>query len=272
MAQAPPPHRVAVITGAANGLGRALALTLAGRGHTLALVDTDAAGLERLREALGSTAARCTVHPADIADEQAVAAAHAAIVAQHRQVDLLINNAAISISRPFLMADAADMERVLAVNLGGTVRMCRHFLPDLRRSTDARLVNIISAFALLGFPGKTAYASSKAAVMGFTQALRTELGGPSLRVSLVIPPPMATGFLDSGAHLSEAKRAAEQAFVREHAMGVDDVAARIVRRVLKGDPRIVIGPAMFWADLAVRLFPSTTHRVLGRWKHRFRFI
>lgn len=262
--------RVVVITGAANGLGAALAGAFAKRGYALALIDTDAAGLERVRNTLLGT--HCSTHVVDIADEHAVAAAHTTIIAEHGCADLVINNAAVSMSVPFEASSTDDMKRLFAVNYWGTVHLCRQFLPDLRRRKKAHLVNIISGFAVLGFPGKTAYGPSKAAVLGFSQALRTELAGPSVHVSVVIPPPMVTRILGSGPHASEEKRAAEQRFIARNAMDVDKVAERIARRVLKGDPRIVIGASMFWADLAARLFPSTVHRMIGKRKDRFDFL
>lgn len=262
-----PSPPAAVITGAAHGLGRALAFALAKRGFALALIDTDATALAQVHEQLRTTTS-CTTHAADVADQAAVQQAHADILAAHGRVDWLINNAAVSMTVPFAASSTADMQRLMAVNYWGTVHACRQFLPDLHRRTDAHLVHIISGFALLGFPNKTAYAASKAAVMGFTQALRTELHGSHVRTSLVLPPAMGTDILRSGPHLGEAGLTAEQRFLQRHGMAVDRVAERIVRCASKGRPRIVIGRSTWWLDRAARLFPSAVHTAIGRRKGR----
>src|SRR2546423_1047594 len=167
-------NKVALVTGAANGLGKALATELYKQGCHLALLDIDLPGLEKLKTELQQDGQKITILKTDVANEQEIIAAQKQVIEQHKQVDILINNASISISQFFEQLDLADYRQLFAINFWGTVYCTKYFLPDLKQRPESRLVNIISDFALMGFPGKTSYASSKAAVMGFTNALKTE--------------------------------------------------------------------------------------------------
>lgn len=257
-------NKVAVVTGAAHGLGRAMAHELRRQGCSLALIDQDASGLDALLIALGPAGPRATAHCLDVSDEPAVAHARTEICAAHGAVDILINNAGISLSLRFAEMEPEALRHVIAVNFWGAVYCSRHFLPDLSARPESRLVNISSGFGLMGFPGKTAYGASKGALNSFTQCLNAELHGRSPKVCLVIPPPMDTGLVRNGLHGSEASRAAELNFLRRKGMPPERAAARIVRGIYIGRSRIVVGPMMYWIDLLSRLFPAA----LGWWAGR----
>ena len=265
-------HQVIVITGAAGGLGGALAKTFYSQGGHLALIDVDLGGLERLKEGLERADQRITIYQADVASEEQVALTRKLIIEQHSRVDMLINNAGISISQYFEQVTVTDFRKLFEVNFWGTIYCSRYFIADLNRQSGSHLVNIISTFALLGFPGKTAYGSSKSAIMGFTNALKTELGGTHTKVSLVIPPPMDTGLVWSGPHMDKVKQQREAVFIKKKALPVDKVAERIVKGIRKGKYRIVIGSMMFWTDLASRLFPTLVHHEITRHKGRYEFL
>ena len=145
-------NKVAVVTGSAGGLGQALARELHRRGCHLALLDIDYQGLVALKDALETGERRITIHPTDVAREQDVLSARADILALHGRVDILINNAGISISRAFGRMSLPDYKRLFDVNFWGTVYCTRHFLPELQQQPDGHLVNIVSDFALMGFP------------------------------------------------------------------------------------------------------------------------
>jgi short-subunit dehydrogenase len=264
--------KVAVITGAANGLGKALALELHNRKFHLALVDVDGEGLARLQEALGGKGQTVSAHRVDVGNEADVVRSRDEILLAHGRVDMLVNNAGISISQPFLEMNLDDYRRLLDVNFWGTVYCTRHFLPHLQNQQESRLVNVISDFALMGFPGKSAYASSKSAVMGFTNCLKTELAGSGLSVSLVIPPPMDTGLVRMGRHVNEQKRAREAAFLKKHGMQPDEAARRIVGAILNGNYRVVVGRLMWGIDWASRVAPTMLHRMIARWKRKIDFV
>jgi short-subunit dehydrogenase len=265
-------ERTVVITGAANGLGRELALAFFKRGFRLALLDTDSPALARLKQQLVSGEQLITVHTVDIADESAVAPACKEIIRQHSSIDILVNNAGISISQPFEQTSLPDFRRLIEVNFWGTVYCTRYLLPALRKSPRASIVNVISGFALMGFPGKTAYAASKGAVMAFSNALKTELAGTNVSLSLVIPPPMITNLVTAGPHISEQKRQAEQAFMEHNGMPAQRVAEKVVKQILKGRYRIVVSTKVKAADLLARLFPGMMHYLIGRHKKKLDFI
>jgi short-subunit dehydrogenase len=265
-------NKVAVITGSANGLGKALAIELYSQGCHLALIDIDFIGLQKLQTALQNKNQRITIHQTDISKEGEVIAARQQIIDEHGHVDMLINNAAISISQPFDMVSLTGYKRLMDVNFWGTVYSSKYFLNDLKQREDSRLVNIISDFALMGFPGKTTYASSKSAVMGFTNCLKTELAGTTVKACLVIPPPLNTGIVINGKHIDETKKQNEANFLKKNGMSLNKAAKKIISRVKKGKYRIVIGTMMFWIDIASRFFPTTVLNFIVRNKKRFDFL
>ncbi len=256
-------NKTAVITGAANGLGKAIALQLAKRQCNLALIDIDTSGLELLAKELAAYGIICSLHTADIADEEQVKTAAADIIARHNAVDILINNAAISSSQPFHQVELGFYRRLMDVNFWGTVYCTRHFLPMLTKQPDSRLVNVVSYFAWVGFPGKTTYGSSKSAVMGFTNALLAELNGTSVKVSLVIPPPLSTNLISTGLHISEEKKQAELKFMQAQGMPVDRAARIAVNGIATGRYRIFVGLKMALVDLGVRISPWLAQKFLA---------
>jgi NAD(P)-dependent dehydrogenase (short-subunit alcohol dehydrogenase family) len=271
---------VVVITGAAGGLGRAVAWELHRRGCRLSLVDINADGLERLRMELEvdggpdgevQIGSRHLTHCIDIADEAAVKQMAAEVLAGHGRVDWLINNAAISISQPFVQLQLEDLRRLFAVNYWGTVHCTKCLLPHLK-GNDSRLVNVVSGFALMGFPGKSSYGSSKGAITSFSYALRTELAGSGVRVCLVIPPPMNTGIVRGGQHIDAEKQAREVRFLERNGMPLGIAARRIVRGIRRGHFRIIIDMRTYFMDAACRLFPTWVHGLIGRRRDRIDFF
>lgn len=261
-----------VITGAANGLGKALATEFYRLGYRLALIDIDNIGLAKLKQELAAKDDNVTIYEADISTEQAIVSAHKAILNDHHHINILLNNAAISNSQPFEQMDITNFHKLFAVNFWGTVYCTKYFLPYLKKESHSRLVNIVSDFALMGFPGKTTYGSSKSAVMGFTYSLKTELADTSVKVCLVIPPPLDTGLVKNSIHIDEDKKQREAEFLRKNGMPLEKAAIKIVRQIEKGKFRIIIGPMMFWIDFSSRLFPTALHKALAKRKNKFDFV
>lgn len=264
--------KAVVLTGAASGLGRALAYEFYKKGYNLALVDIDEVALQVVKHELLSTDQIVSIHLADISREQEVIECHDDIKRIHPNIDMLINNAGISISQLFEIVEMDDFRNLFETNFWGTVYCTRYFLPELKIQDDSRLVNIISGFALMGFPGKTAYGSSKSAIMGFTNALKTELAGTSAKVSMVIPPPLDTGLVSNGKHMDSIKKDKEAVFIKKNSLPIAAVANTIVRRIEKGQFRIVVGTKTFWIDFLTRLFPTRVHAILGQNKDKIDFI
>jgi short-subunit dehydrogenase len=144
-------------------------------------------------------------------------------------------------------------------------------LPAIKKQKGI-VVNVISDFALMGFPGKTTYGSSKAAVMGFTHCLYTELAGTGVAVSLVIPPPMATGIVMQGKHIDAQKQLNEMRFLQQKGMPVEKAARKIADKIKRRKLRIVTGGMMQAIDVVSRIFPTITHRLIAKRKGTFDFI
>ena len=254
--------RVAVITGAASGIGAALARALANHGCRLALLDRAEAPLQAVAAALpGSTA-----HVVDVTDAAAMAATAEAVVAAHGATHVLINNAGTTVVGSFLDHSTADWDRVIGVNLLGVVNGCRAFLPHLAKADRAWIVNQSSLFGLMGVPGQTAYCASKFAVRGFTEALAGELAGSSIGVTIVHPGGVNTAILDNGkagdgmangaAVLDKLKR-----FFARNAIAPEVVADVVVDAIRRERTRVRVCRETFVLDWLVRVAPVRGHRL-----------
>ena len=263
--------RVAVITGAASGIGRGLALALARRGCHLALVDRDEAGLAQTAGPISGV--EVSTHRLDVTDREGCRALPERVLARHSRVDLLVNNAGVAIGGTFEQVDEADFEWLLDINLHAVIRLTRAFLPHLKQSDSARVVNVSSLFGLIAPPGQTAYCAAKFAVRGFSESLRRELeeAGSSVGVTVVHPGGVNTSIARSARpprHLTNADAAAMagdrerfQAFLR---LSPDDAGEIIARGIERDRPRILVGRDAKTAALLERLLPVNYWSVLKR--------
>jgi NADP-dependent 3-hydroxy acid dehydrogenase YdfG len=252
-------NRVAVITGAGSGIGRATALALAGRGCHLALADIDEAAVRESARQAQALGVRATPHRLDVADRAAVRDFPMQVDAAHKRVDLLVNNAGVALGGTFEQVDEDDFDWLMEINFGGVVRMTRAFLPLLRRSDDARIVNVSSIYGIITPPGQAAYAASKFAVRGFSNVLRHELEGSWVGVSVVHPGGVATAIaknarVPQGAPREEVERG-RQVMENLLRMAPEDAAAIIVRGIEKRRARILVGSDAWAASLLERLAP-----------------
>lgn len=237
--------KVAIVTGAGSGIGRALALQLADKHCHLALADIDAAGLAETRSMLQNTGVRVSQHVLDVSDRPAVRALPEQVLQIHGQVDLLFNNAGVALGGNFLQLREEDFDWLLDINFHGLVSMTRVFLPLLLERPEARIINISSIFGIIAPPGQTAYAASKFAVRGFSHALRHELANSSVGVTVVHPGGVATAIArnarvaESGTQEEQAARLALQEKLLR--MPPQRAAAMIISGVEKKKVRIFIG-------------------------------
>ena len=186
--------KVWVITGGGGGMGRELVIQLLGRGARVAAVDRNPAALGGTADAAGTNGSRLSTHVVDITDRTAVRGLPAEVVAIHGTVDGLINNAGVI--QPFVPVaelDDATIERVLDVNLMGTLHMVQAFLPVLATRPEAHLANVSSMGGFFPFPGQTLYGASKAAVRLLTEGLYAELLDTNIGVSVIFPGAVNTG-------------------------------------------------------------------------------
>ncbi len=260
--------RVAVISGAAGGIGRGIALSLARRGCHLALADIDETGLAQTQAQAAPSGVRVSCHPLDVASREAVAALPASVLGAHGRVDLLFNNAGVALVGNFEQVSEADFDWLMEINFHAVVRMTRAFLPLLQAGDDSRIVNLSSVFGLISPPGQCAYSASKFAVRGFSNALRLELAGSRVGVSVVHPGGVATAIARnarvSQALPAEQMRARLELIDKLLRMPPQKAGEIIVRGVQKRRARILVGRDAMIIALIERLAPVNYWRALGR--------
>lgn len=258
---------IAVVTGAASGIGAALAAALAGRGCNLALADVNAAGLKDVALRARTSGVKVSEHKLDVADAGAVAALPEAVLGEHGRVTMLINNAGVALGGTFEQVPAADFEWLFGINFWGVVQMTRAFLPVLRREETAHIVNLSSVFGIVAPPGQAAYSASKFAVRGFSEALRHELEGSPVGVSVVYPGGVRTA-VDTSARRTGLSKAEAEAQMRFGAMlqqlGPEDAAERIIRGILRREKRVLVGRDARQIAALQRVFPVGYWPVLAR--------
>lgn len=266
--------RTCVLTGAASGIGAALALDLAKRRAVLALVDKDADGLKRVAELAREVGAReVTTYVIDLSDRGDRLDLAAEIASRHRGADLLINNAGVALTGTFEQNRMADFDWLLEVNLHAVIRMTKAFLPQLLAKPGSHLVNISSLFGLIAPPGQVAYATSKFGVRGFSDALRNELEPQGVGVTVVHPGGIKTN-IAANARISGADPDGEQAArARKFAevaltMPPEEAARQIVAAIQARKPRLVITREARAADWLARLTPTRYWRITERLARR----
>jgi len=267
----------AAVTGAASGIGRALAMELAARGCDLALADRDEGGLQAVAADIakvspsGTPARKVTLHRVDVGEPDQIEAFAQAAQSAHPALSILINNAGVALFGTFDEIDQAQMDWLMNINFWGVVHGTRAFLPQLSRQREAHIVNLSSIFGIIAPPGQTAYAASKFAVRGFSESLRHELQAAKspVRLSVVHPGGIATNIARNsrtGVGMTDNARRVESIERFEAVARTTPTAAalRIITGIEKNQPRILIGNDARGADFLQRLRPSTYWAPLAR--------
>jgi short-subunit dehydrogenase len=252
---------VAVITGAASGIGAALAANLAARGMHLALADRNPAGLAAAAAAARGKGVKVTEHVLDVRDAEALAALPDAVLAQHNRVTLLVNNAGVALIGNFEEVSLDDFAWLMDINFWAPVKLTKSFLYALQREPAAHIVNISSIFGITAPPGNAAYSASKFALRGFSESLRHELIGSNITLTVVHPGGIKTAIADS-ARLSQGIDPAEAhekitEFNKLLRTTPEEAAAVIVQAILKRQGRALIGSDARMLDRIQRIFPMT---------------
>jgi short-subunit dehydrogenase len=260
----------AVVTGAASGIGEALAAQLAARGSSLVLVDRDGDRLGGVADRLRADHPALTVvsHVADLADDEQTTALAATLAAEHPETTLLVNNAGVALGGRFDQVTLEEFDWVMAVNFRAVVRLTHALLPVLKAHPGAHLVNVSSVFGIVAPAGQAAYAASKFAVRGFSEAVRHELAENAVGVTVVHPGGIRTRIAESarigsGVSMEEYERGREQ-FVKLLTIPPETAAATIVEAIEKRRPRLLIGWSAKVPDVLVRLMPGTYWRLVAR--------
>lgn len=260
--------KLAVITGAASGIGRATAIELARRGARVAVTDVNRDGLAETEALIKAAGGEVTTYLLDVADRDAFHAFAQEIEETQGGADIVINNAGVAqIAR---VEDLAydDFEWVMNIDFWGMVYGTKAFLPQLQAKGSGHIVNVSSLFGLLAVPSQAAYNSAKFAIRGFTEALRHEMRGTEIRVSCVHPGGIKTNIVRNARFLQST-----QATEREEAVtGFDRIARTtperagivIVDGIEKNRERILIGMDAKIIDLLQRLMPASYGKLLFR--------
>jgi short-subunit dehydrogenase len=264
--------RVAVITGAASGIGQALAEGLSERGCDLALVDVDATGLEATAKRLGSASGHVSFHHTDVSNKAQMQLLRDEVLHRHQRVDILINNAGVALAGPFETYSIDDLEWIVGINLMGVVYSCVFFLQALRSQNKSRIVNISSDFGLLGFPTKSVYCATKFGIRGFSEALRAELYDSNIIVTCVFPGPVDTQIVRNSRYADETKREKEAKFLARRGIPMDKVVKRIIHGIEKGRGRLLIGGDTYMFDLSARLAPELTNWLVAKFYKQLPFV
>jgi len=261
---------VAVLTGAASGIGAALAPLLAERGCDLALVDVDAERLRATAEPLRACGVNVSVHELDLARADGGRILLDAVMSTHGRASVLINNAGVALGGSFDQVLESDFDWLMSINFGAVVRLTRAFLPVLAREKAAQIVNLSSIYGIIAPPGQTAYCASKFAVRGFSESLRHELtmAGSPVGVTIVHPGGVRTR-IALNARVAPGANAQEVAIKRELAnrmltLPPEQAAQRILRGIEQREPRVLVGQDAVRAAWVQRIFPVTYWRYVER--------
>jgi len=258
----------AVVTGAAGGIGLAVARELSLRGASLVLLDRDAEGLSTAAELIraGRPARTVSTHVVDLADQDATLATAEAIRDATPHVHLLVNNAGVALAGHLDQISLEDFRWVMEVNFHAVITLTHTLLPNLVATPGSHIANVSSLFGLVAPPGQTAYSASKFAVRGFGDALRQELVQHEVGVTTVHPGGISTRIAENarlGAGVSpEEHSLGREVWERLLTIAPEVAARRIVDGIEHRRPRVLIGASAHALDLAARVAPGSYGRLL----------
>lgn len=261
--------KVAVITGAGSGIGRALAEQLAKEGCALALADINQENLESMAAELRLAKVDVSCHVLDVANRAAVYAFADEVLAHHGSAQIIINNAGVAVSQTVADLCYDDFEWLMGINFWGVVHGTKAFLPHLLKNNDGHIVNVSSIFGIIGVPTQSAYNASKFAVRGFTEALRQEVQCTQVKVSCVHPGGIKTNiaksarfYRDMSGNQDAARSAAN--FDKIARTTPAEAARVIIDGIKRNNPRILIGADARLLDRLQRLMPVSYSRILAK--------
>lgn len=262
--------RVAVVTGASSGIGRATSIALAREGCILAISDIDQTGLDETRRLIEAERGSATTYLVDVADKSKMQRFAQDVVTAHGGANILVNNAGVSVAATFKDQSLEDFEWLMGINFWGVVYGTKFFLPALLAAEEGHVVNISSVFGLIGMPMQSSYCASKFAVRGLSESLRVELADTNVGVTSVHPGGVATNIAaktkvtgDERAHKSHERTV--KAF--RNMLPPEKAAAHIVRGIKQNKARVLITRETFAIDFAKRAFPSATGTVV-QWGYK----
>ncbi len=259
--------KVAVVTGAATGIGSATALELAKRGCDLALVTRkNKQGLEEIAEKIRAMDRKVSIHIVDVGVRSAMLELPDIIENEHGKINILVNNAGVTLMGEFEDLDVEDMDWIINTNLWGVIHGSKFFLPAIKRQEWGHICNISSMQGIMALTSQTAYSATKFAIRGFSEALRGELSPHNIGVSAVYPGLIKTNVVSSARVKGEDAAAMQKSldkFVQKFAMASEPCAKKIVDGIEKNRARVLITGATWFFDIMKRLFPTLTDTVVA---------
>jgi len=265
--------KVAVVTGAGSGIGRAIAMALAERGADLSICDVDESGLEETAEAARQLGRSVLALRVDVADADAMAAFAERTRGELERVDVLVNNAGIGVAGPFVDVPLAAWELILGINLKGVVHGCHHFVPAMIAAANGgHVINIASSAGFVAAPGMSAYTATKYAVLGLSESLQIELAEHGIGVTAVCPGIINTPIVRSmhmyGERATEAQRArGVEGFARRN-YTPERVAGNVLRAVQRNRVVAPISPEAWVFYYLKRLSPGLVWAFLRQMARR----
>jgi NADP-dependent 3-hydroxy acid dehydrogenase YdfG len=260
-------HKVAVITGAGSGIGRALAQQLSAEGALLALSDVNKEGLEETKANLKGTG-KVILTTLDVADRGAFEQYAKDTITKFGQVDMLFNNAGVALAQTVENCSYEDFEWLMNINFWGVVYGTKSFLPHMLTRPEAAIVNISSIFGIIALPTQSQYNATKFAVRGFTESLRQEVKDSNLYVGCVHPGGIKTNIVVNGrmhaSMLGEQTHAQQiEEFNKMARTTPVEAAYTILNGIRKNKRRILIGQDAKFMDRIQRLFPEKYTSIFG---------
>lgn len=250
-------EHVAVITGAGGGLGRALSQALAAKGCHLALADISETALIKTAASLPNTTGKVTTHIVDVTNRDAMAVFRDEVLNEHGGVNLLINNAGITLQKNFSTHSLEDWDRIVGINLWGVIHGCHFFDAALTEASDAHVVNLSSMSGFIGLPGQSSYCATKAGVQLLTDCLWAEWGLKNIGLTSVHPGAIRTEMITATLHESDDIEQAKKNYEIAHKTGVDAefAAAKILKAIEKNKMRLKIGRDSHIIHFITRFMP-----------------
>lgn len=265
--------RTFVVTGAASGIGRALALHLASRGSDVAICDVNEDELAVTARDVERRGRKATAEVVDVADRGAMHAFAERVIEAHGRVHGVINNAGVSVTDRVATMSYEDLEWIVGINLWGVIHGTKAFLPHLIENGDGWVVNVSSVFGIIAVPGQSAYNLTKFAVRGYTESLRQELDGTGVTALCVHPGGIKTNIVRNSRHHDAEvdKETAVKGFDEQLARTTAEDAARIIVEAMeRRAPRVLVGPDAYVIDVVQRIVPERYTKIFKLFNERGR--
>ncbi|OUS30099.1 hypothetical protein A9Q99_06345 [Gammaproteobacteria bacterium 45_16_T64] len=265
-------NKVAVITGAGSGIGQAIALHIAGLGCNIALVDVNPERLQETQQLLSQLNGCYSLHTVDVTDKAQMEMLPKQVEKQHGRIDILFNNAGITIEKTFNGHSLEDWEKVVGINLWGVIYGCKFFMPYLEKQPEAYIINTSSLAGFLGMPNQTSYCATKAAVKALSESLYAECKVKNIHVLSVHPGAINTNLFDYAVEHSDNPEASKKMFdrIKQFAMKPELAAEKIVAAAAGKRQRVIIGVDARIVEVAKRLMPVAMHRLFS-WGFKRRY-